>query len=113
NSFALLFFFQAEDGIRDFHVTGFRRVLFRSRGRKATASGHCNALVQYGHVVSKIDYKRQNNGRTILGLGSVLTIVEHAEAANLRSEERRVGKASILMWNLYNDDSISRKTHVD
>src|SRR5690606_17821254 len=23
--------FQAEDGIRDFHVTGFRRVLFRSR----------------------------------------------------------------------------------
>src|SRR5437870_10928998 len=24
------FFFQAEDGIRDGHVTGFRRVLFRS-----------------------------------------------------------------------------------
>src|SRR5690606_40371302 len=24
------FFFQAEDGIRDFHVTEFRRVLFRS-----------------------------------------------------------------------------------
>src|SRR5690606_40954227 len=24
------FFFQAEDGIRDFHVTGVRRVLFRS-----------------------------------------------------------------------------------
>src|SRR5690606_31558111 len=27
------FFFQAEDGIRDFHVTGFRRVLFRSLDR--------------------------------------------------------------------------------
>src|SRR5690606_27238620 len=27
------FFFQAEDGIRDFHVTEFRRVLFRSRLR--------------------------------------------------------------------------------
>src|SRR5690625_5603420 len=26
----LFFFFQAEDGIRDGHVTGFRRVLFRS-----------------------------------------------------------------------------------
>src|SRR5690606_18049724 len=26
----LCFFFQAEDGIRDFHVTGVRRVLFRS-----------------------------------------------------------------------------------
>src|SRR5256885_7718206 len=27
------FFFQAEDGIRDYKVTGFRRVLFRSRLR--------------------------------------------------------------------------------
>src|SRR5690606_39815991 len=26
-----VFFFQAEDGIRDFHVTEFRRVLFRSQ----------------------------------------------------------------------------------
>jgi len=26
----LFFFFQAEDGIRDIGVTGFRRVLFRS-----------------------------------------------------------------------------------
>src|SRR5690606_39872847 len=26
----IFFFFQAEDGIRDFHVTGVRRVLFRS-----------------------------------------------------------------------------------
>src|SRR5205807_5723261 len=26
------FFFQAEDGIRDYKVTGFRRVLFRSLG---------------------------------------------------------------------------------
>src|SRR5690606_40906724 len=28
--YLLFFFFQAEDGIRDFHVTEFRRVLFRS-----------------------------------------------------------------------------------
>src|SRR6478736_9372121 len=44
------FFFQAEDGIRDLTVTGFRRVLFRSagaalRGRAAAAEGpepqHC------------------------------------------------------------------------
>src|SRR5690606_40191017 len=27
--------FQAEDGIRDFHVTEFRRVLFRSRPRRS------------------------------------------------------------------------------
>src|SRR2546422_11503673 len=29
--FVFFFFFQAEDGIRDVAVTGFRRVLFRSR----------------------------------------------------------------------------------
>src|SRR6516162_10593302 len=30
NIFIFFFFFQAEDGIRDYKVTGFRRVLFRS-----------------------------------------------------------------------------------
>src|SRR5690606_40182132 len=30
-----VFFFQAEDGIRDFHVTEFRRVLFRSTAEQA------------------------------------------------------------------------------
>src|SRR5258708_7460829 len=35
----MLFFFQAEDGIRDDLVTEFRRVLFRSLGR-ATDRGH-------------------------------------------------------------------------
>src|SRR5256885_2428408 len=39
----LFFFFQAEDGIRDYKVTGFRRVLFRSRshdaGRRRTLGG--------------------------------------------------------------------------
>src|SRR5215467_14819641 len=29
--FVFFFFFQAEDGIRDYKVTGVRRVLFRSR----------------------------------------------------------------------------------
>src|SRR5690606_8128384 len=33
------FFFQAEDGIRDFHVTGFRRVLFRSSAVLTTLVG--------------------------------------------------------------------------
>src|SRR5690606_40895382 len=38
------FFFQAEDGIRDFHVTGFRRVLFRS-SRRASPSSRPGALL--------------------------------------------------------------------
>src|SRR6267378_416453 len=34
---AVFFFFQAEDGIRDLYVTGFRRVLFRSSSERSRA----------------------------------------------------------------------------
>ena len=36
--FNIFFFFQAEDGIRDHCVTGFRRVLFRSPGEPVNSS---------------------------------------------------------------------------
>src|SRR5947209_8830475 len=36
-SFILVFFFQAEDGIRDIGVTGVRRVLFRSAASSLTS----------------------------------------------------------------------------
>src|SRR5438270_1604646 len=35
--FFYFFFFQAEDGIRDLTVTGFRRVLFRSEAKRQEA----------------------------------------------------------------------------
>src|SRR5690606_27327592 len=44
------FFFQAEDGIRDFHVTGVRRVLFRSRPPVRQGCGDCVSLVDRGWV---------------------------------------------------------------
>src|SRR5256885_12834454 len=39
---ANFFFFQAEDGIRDYKVTGVRRVLFRSRGRSEPGLALCS-----------------------------------------------------------------------
>src|SRR5439155_11164375 len=38
NAYIFFFFFQAEDGIRDGHVTEFRRVLFRSAFGQTTGS---------------------------------------------------------------------------
>src|SRR5690606_39776880 len=65
------FFFQAEDGIRDFHVTGFRRVLFRSLGPwQAAPLRQCI----YGK-------------RRVIGA-----------AGPSRSEERRVGKERRPRW---------------
>src|SRR5205807_4794001 len=67
-----IFFFQAEDGIRDYKVTGFRRVLFRS------------ILTQFmgtGHAVDALHY--------------VVTVRPD------RSEERRVGKECRSRWWAY------------
>src|SRR5690606_40281062 len=80
----VFFFFQAEDGIRDFHVTGFRRVLFRSRRdvlrelrvtleRRQVA--RAAAFVRYGERLA--DAERE-----------VRVVIEEKR----RSEERRVGK---------------------
>src|SRR5260370_15457609 len=73
-SISLSFFFQAEDGIRDSSVTGFRRVLFRS------------FALLYGIA-------------DVLGVGG-----EHVLPAQLeggRSEERRVGKECRSRWSPY------------
>src|SRR6266487_5110994 len=39
-AYVVFFFFQAEDGIRDGRVTGFRRVLFRSPGMIHSGDDH-------------------------------------------------------------------------
>src|SRR2546422_11744043 len=49
------FFFQAEDGIRDVAVTGVRRVLFRSGGRRHLATA--------GRDVAKLLCHRSNSQR--------------------------------------------------
>src|ERR1041384_8435629 len=74
-SFVGMFFFQAEDGIRDKLVTGVRRVLFRSGTTPKPVTGG----FLYDHVV----------------LGR-----EHGCGLS-RLEERRVGKECRSRWSPY------------
>src|SRR6202044_4107154 len=72
-----IFFFQAEDGIRDGHVTGFRRVLFRSLGRA-------------------------ERGPIFKGEGGMAQRRAHRSRIDeIRSEERRVGKECRSRWSPY------------
>src|SRR5256885_10547502 len=47
----MIFFFQAEDGIRDYKVTGVRRVLFRSPLERVQAPFH---RISYTDAVAKL-----------------------------------------------------------
>src|SRR5690606_40261741 len=88
-----LFFFQAEDGIRDFHVTEFRRVLFRS----GTQEGYDNRPV----MARILELRREK--ASLLGYQTFADFQTENRMAksganvkkflnDLRSEERRVGK---------------------
>src|SRR5690606_39758423 len=97
----LFFFFQAEDGIRDFHVTGVQTC----------------ALPIYDHLIIASGPRLAFN--EIQGLGpqghtQSVCHVEHAEVASarwqefvatpapiVRSEERRVGKEGRCRWSQY------------
>src|SRR5690606_40496088 len=83
------FFFQAEDGIRDFHVTGVQTcalpiwVKQLSSGRRRPSSGSGCGFMRYRRVGS----------RKITGSGSSMA------ASSRRSEERRVGKEWRSRWS--------------
>src|SRR5207302_2308545 len=92
----IFFFFQAEDGIRDFHVTGvqtcalpisFILILEDCRVPKANVLGEAGK----GY---KIAIGTLNEGR--IGIGAQMVGV--ARGAWERSEERRVGKEWSVGW---------------
>src|SRR5690606_40932615 len=94
------FFFQAEDGIRDFHVTGVQTcALPISRGqlrwwiRKArrTPRGYAPASLPLGDILFT---------RLVLFLRVVEHVGQHAGDV-VRSEERRVGKECWSRWSSY------------
>src|SRR5690606_40691783 len=78
------FFFQAEDGIRDFHVTGVQRVLFRSGPQRSRATGPFTERAADSTRALAVRHLAAQPRRT----GS-------RAAERGRSEERRVGKECI------------------
>src|SRR5690606_39936065 len=92
--------FQAEDGIRDFHVTGVRRVLFRSD--LAPTPNVALVAEAMGSGLTKpieIQIFLRERGR-VSSLSDVIAAIDHFAGllsviqgrAARRSEERRVGK---------------------
>src|SRR5690606_39527910 len=86
---ALFFFFQAEDGIRDFHVTGVQTCALPISVDHDEADLRQRGLVRSCHPGS-------------IGAGLADLRLPSAEsAAQCRSEERRVGKECRTRWSPY------------
>src|SRR2546427_12764877 len=83
---SLVFFFQAEDGIRDLTVTEFRRVLFRSLFLGVFYQGN-----PPGPAGSP--------GRRLRGIGGPRSKTRCSRRS--RSEEGRVGKECRSRWSPY------------
>src|SRR5690606_40660638 len=88
--FSFFFFFQAEDGIRDFHVTGVQTCALPI----SSSLGYTNTTMNVGSI--------QNQG---LELGIDAVAINSGDFhwdlnANIafRSEERRVGKECRSRW---------------
>src|SRR5690606_40578128 len=88
--FCFFFFFQAEDGIRDFHVTGVQTCALPIL-RAVTHNDHFIQFAQNG-----LQYDVQRSAFTTLHFYSSLKKM-------LRSEERRVGKECRSRWSPYHE----------
>src|SRR5690606_41208432 len=98
-----VFFFQAEDGIRDFHVTGVQTCalpIWRLMLLKLRFSWYVTFLVYYGCVVlfnENILYKCSFYVYRHYCLNMRVTVLPASGPD--RSEERRVGKECRSRWS--------------
>src|SRR5438874_3307201 len=92
-----LFFFQAEDGIRDLYVTEFRRVLFRSVSplRLEQPGGCPSGETCHPRIWRGV----KEAGSFTFATGDKVAV---KNTVTLRSEERRVGKECRSRWEQYN-----------
>src|SRR5436309_6356676 len=105
------FFFQAEDGIRDFHVTGVQTCALPispasaaalSRSCAAMARSFSSSSIQSAATVNSTDLPGSRNGRAAAST-SENTITSNMPVVSDRSEERRVGKEWRSRWSRYHE----------
>src|SRR5690606_40110837 len=92
HSFRFFFFFQAEDGIRDFHVTGVQTCALPifAVSEEGLRRVRVPALVVHG-----------TDDILVLPRAGEITasLIPHARTSWFRSEERRVGKECRSRWS--------------
>src|SRR5256886_3522725 len=98
--YASLFFFQAEDGIRDLTVTGVQTCalpIYAEGGHFARAS-HPRAV---DFILDQIG--RHPGEITLVAIGPLVNVgaLIDKDAQTFRSEERRVGKECRSRWSPY------------
>src|SRR5256885_7454181 len=94
------FFFQAEDGIRDYKVTGVQTCALPICARAALRDAA--AVLGAGEADLLADHPEQGRGRIDVDLvGLAVDCQAHCYSFMSRSEERRVGKECRSRWSPY------------
>src|SRR5256885_13037189 len=91
------FFFQAEDGIRDYKVTGVQTCalpIFSSEGAGDAPQADAAVLAAIDAALAQLAAMRDSEGQA-------LAVELTARLDDLRSEERRVGKECRSRWSPY------------
>src|SRR5690606_40579619 len=97
----VFFFFQAEDGIRDFHVTGVQTCALPIYG---PGDEQAVGVSRRGHELDAEPGKVEDHGTEHVHVGLAAVAAARADLAELqrpaeeRSEERRVGKEGRCRW---------------
>src|SRR5690606_39848476 len=93
-----LFFFQAEDGIRDFHVTGVQTCLFRSSLLAPISRTLFAGFASVQHDVLRLRRAYATSQALCAALLIPVGVGVALVAEPLRSEERRVGTECSGRW---------------
>src|SRR5256885_8284034 len=97
----MFFFFQAEDGIRDYKVTGVQTcALPISVVPAALASGEIHGIDGTG-LLRAVALGYDIGPRVVMAMGGAAFSYESSLATHSRSEERRVGKECRSRWSPY------------
>src|SRR2546430_13411535 len=96
----LLFFFQAEDGIRDLTVTGVQTCALPISSMRSELASRLSDLIEAAIAASVRSYTESRDYQCQLQEAEHIGFVTH-ELRNPRSEERRVGKECRSRWSPY------------
>src|SRR5690606_40894422 len=98
-----IFFFQAEDGIRDFHVTGVQTCALPILSGKVIAGATVMESPVWMPIGSKFSMEQMMITFPLLSLKSSSSYSFQPKMLCSRSEERRVGKACSSRWGAEHD----------